>query len=108
MSKQQFHRGDLVRTHREMWADGGFGWGCDAVRHEAGWAVIIASYRQQYGGGSDMNHSYTILWLDKKGQPLYRMSWWEDHQVDFLVEAHCQACLDILEAYENEEKDEDV
>ncbi len=83
--KQEFHRGDLVRTVDIMWNDTGCGWAPNSVRTPAHWGIIVGSYRDQYGGGEDMRHSYTILKLDEKGNPDYRWSWLEARHIEYLV-----------------------
>jgi len=98
--RQQFHRGDLVRTHDTLWNGGG-------VRDQACWAIIVGSYRDQYGGGESDRHTYTILVLDGEGQPLGQESWWDDHEIDFLVQERCLETLDVIDFYEEEDDEDD-
>jgi hypothetical protein len=105
--RQQFHRGDLVRTLPEYWNTKGFGFAPDALRHPAGWAIILGSYRDQYGGGPEQRHTYSVLWLTEEGQPDYSMSWWDDDQIDFLVLSRCDEMLNLIDEYEDSLYDED-
>jgi hypothetical protein len=98
--RQQFHRGDLVRTLPEYWYD-------QRLRHPAGWAIIVGSYRDQYGGGEQERHTYSVLWLTETGEPDYEMSWWDDDQIDFLVQPRCLETLDLLDFYEEEEENDE-
>lgn len=102
--KQEFHRGDLVRTRDVMW--GCWDWGVDStkidsVRTPAHWGIIVGSYRDQYGGGECERHTYTILKLKDNGDPDYRWSWLDATHIEYLVLPRCIENLDILDDYED-------
>jgi hypothetical protein len=111
MVRQQFHRGDLVFLRAEYWHDpelGGYSSDPEdktRERHPAEHAIIVGSYRDQYGGGEGMRHTYTILVLDKEGQPLWQSSWHDDARIEYLVQERCIETLDILDF--DEERDEE-
>jgi hypothetical protein len=110
--RPEFHRGDLVFLRAQYWHDPELGFYSSypgdekRERNPACHAIVVGSYRDQYGGGRDQRHIYTMLMLDDMGQPLYESSWHHALRVEYLVQERCMETLDILDFYE-EKYDED-
>jgi len=104
--RQQFHRGDLVRTLPIMWGVSylGLGFGADDnVRHPPFYGIIVGSYRDQYGGGKENRHKYSVLQLHDDGTVDHEWSWLDDEEIDYLVEPRCIEHLDFLDLHEEDD-----
>lgn len=87
---QKFHKGDLVHVAKDLGS---------SMRHFTADidAIVIGSYRDQYGGTERNEKDYT-LHLANHGQ----VSWYHEHQLE-LIEANR---LDLLEQWEKEKAEE--
>lgn len=74
MSEQKFTRGNVVRVADDLG---------ECMRHfrAGGEAVVIGSYRDQYGGADEHSlKSYTLMFLDTGS----RSSWYDEHQLTLV------------------------
>lgn len=79
MSKQKFKKGDFVRVAVNL--------GPTMSHFDAGMdAVVIGSYRDQYGGGGQ--HQYTICYADSTGT-----SWYNESQLTKLPQSGARRAL---------------
>lgn len=78
---QKFHHGDLVQIASDLG---------DFMRHFPSGcrAIVIGSYRDQYGGGPQNSKDYSLL-LEGRGE----CSWYYEHQLT-LIERDQSALLD--------------
>lgn len=98
--KQQFHRGDLIRTLPILW--NGYVKGVinpKDVRHVPFYGIILGSYRDRYGGGKQEQHTYSVLQLKEDGTADYSWSWLDDEEIEYLVEPRCIEHLDFIDTY---------
>lgn len=73
--KQKFKRGDLVRIAKDLGpAMSHFTADCNAI--------VIGSYKDQYGGGEQENTSYTVF-IEGQGET----SWYDESQLTFIRHA---------------------
>jgi hypothetical protein len=89
---QKFQRGDLVHVAKDL---GSMMWHFAADID----AIVIGSYKDQYGGSSEQNEREYTLFLQGRG----RSSWYYENQLE-LIEAHR---LDLLEQWQAE-KDAEI
>lgn len=74
MNKQKFHKNDHVRLTDDL---GSF---MQHFEGAGGEAIVIGSYVDQYGGGSESNgHEYT-LYIKDHG----KISWYHEHQMTLI------------------------
>jgi hypothetical protein len=87
---QKYHKGDLVHVVKDLGACmSHFTSDCDAI--------VMYTYKEQYGGDSQQEKSYCIH-IKGKGET----SWYEEHQLE-LIERNR---LELLQQWENEEEKE--
>ena len=60
-------------------------------------AIVVASYKQQYGGGAREEKQYTLLILGE-GAP-HSSSWYNESNIEKLVSPRCIEHLDLLEKH---------
>lgn len=83
---QQFQRGDVVHIAKDLGSSMSH---FDSDRD----AVVLGSYRDQFGGGPDNEHTYTLLFLNGA-----RVSWYYDSQLTLLRHGS-EADIDEIQCY---------
>jgi len=92
MSAQMFHKGDLVQVAKNLGrAMSHFTSGCRAI--------VIGSYKDQYGGSNQSNQGSYTLHLEGRGET----SWYEESQLTMIESGQ----HDLLEQWEEELKAND-
>lgn len=91
--KQKFLRGHKVKIADEMpsWMSH-FRSGCEAI--------VVGSYRDQFGGGKRDAQQYELALLDKKGKVYDTSAWYEEYQLT-LVDTDRDKGEDLLQEWEN-------
>jgi hypothetical protein len=84
VSRQKFHKGDLVRIAKDLGSCmSHFTADCDAI--------VLGSYRDQFGGSGNDTKSYSVF-LKDEGE----CSWYEEWQLTLIQPAR----LDLLKEWE--------
>ena len=82
-NKQKFPRGTYVKVADKL---------PESMSHfESGFEGIVEyTYYQEYGGDAEDKKEYSLIQLDKDGEPINSLSWYDEDQLTLV-------CSDVVE-----------